>query len=141
MDKPPWVEIAEKEIGVDEQDKRVLDYFKATNYENPTVGTAYCSAFLNWCFDKAGIKGTRNAAAVSWRNWGKELNQGQLGAVVLFEWAKGGHHVALYEDEGEHNGQYKIKVLGGNQTGAHEVCEEWVPFTDNDVLTFRWPAE
>ncbi len=136
-DKPAWMSVAEKEVGVEEPNQRILDYFKDTTDDEATVRTAYCSAFVNFCFEKAGIKGTMSAAAVSWRQWGQELKTGQLGAVVLLRWRSGHYHVTFYLEEAIRDGVAKIHVLGGNQTTAHEVIDEWVPKAN--VVTYRWP--
>jgi len=124
--KLPWMEIAEKEIGVKEPDD--LKYFSATDYPNPNGKTPYCSAFENWCLKQAGIKGTGSAAAFSWKTWGKDVSDDKpVGAVVVFSFS----HVAFYYGDG--------KFLGGNQTGEHEVCVEHIPMAD--AIAWRMPEE
>ena len=81
----PWLEIAEREQGVAEvpgagDNPRVVDYLMSTtlgSLENQNDETPWCSAFVNWCMEQAGIKGTNSAWARSWLDWGKEPEEGE----------------------------------------------------------------
>ena len=129
MADAPWMDVARKEIGVEEPDS--IKYFEATDYEDPEGDTPYCAAFVNWCLAQVGIKGTRSAAAISWRDWGKDVSDEKpVGAIVVFTWSNGHHHVTFYSGGGQ--------FLGGNQTSEHEVCEESLPL--GRAIAWRWPS-
>src|SRR5262245_23237460 len=77
----PWMLLAIAEIGVREQpgagnNPRVLEYLHSTSLgevEASKDSTAWCSAFVNWCVERAGYAGTDSACARDWGYWGKEL--------------------------------------------------------------------
>ena len=129
MAEPKWLTIARGEIGVEEPDS--VKYFEATDYDDPEGDTPYCAAFVNWCLKQVGIKGSGHADAISFRRWGKDVSQDKpIGAVVVFTWSSGQHHVSFYAGAGN--------FLGGNQTSEHEVCEESLPL--GRAIAWRWPA-
>lgn len=74
---------------------------------------AWCSLAADWAMFKAGIRGTRNAMALSWRTWGKECPY-WFGSVLGIRHASGGGHVTFFlywVDESK-----KLAAcLGGNQ--------------------------
>ena len=131
---PPWLVIARQEVGVHEnsapgQDNpRILEYLESTTYDGGlTDEVPWCSAFVNWCVTKAGLKGTNSAAASSWLTWGQKLDQPRLGCITVFK-----HHVGFYAGAaGDH-----FLLLGGNQSNAVNT-ENKHP---GDVLAYRWPA-
>lgn len=135
----PWMAFAIAELGIKEvagkqHNPRIIEYFtKAGNYTNDE--TAWCSAFVNWCIEKEGIKGTNNAGALSWRNWGFKLETPRFGCVTVFNrYNKAkqlvGGHVGFYVgEEGK-----DILVLGGNQ--GDEVCIK--PYPKAHWLDYRW---
>jgi flagellar protein FlgJ len=125
--KAPWMSYAEQEIGVVEPES--AKYFSATDYDGPKGYAPYCAAFANWCLEKAGVKGTGHANAISFANWGVEVPEHTHGAIVVFEWDNGHHHVSFYAGDGE--------FLGGNQTRAHEVCREHISF--DYAIAWRMP--
>ena len=137
MSDPKWLEIARKELGVVEPEAE--KYFTATDYGPAGPTTPYCAAFVNWVLHKAGFKsvvlpkdkGTGHADAIGFARWGKDVSKDKpVGAVVVFTWSSGGHHVSLYVGGG--------KFLGGNQTGEHKVCIEALPV--GRAIAWRWPA-
>jgi uncharacterized protein (TIGR02594 family) len=103
----------------------IVNFFSATNYGNPAGDTtAWCSAFVNWCIERAtkgkdasktnGMIGrTKSAASKSFREWGKATSNPNVGDIVVFRNPK--------DDNFGHVGFYigmagaKILVLGGNQ--------------------------
>jgi uncharacterized protein (TIGR02594 family) len=102
----------------------------------------WCSAFVNYCMEQAGIRGTRNAYARSWVNWGagRLLTVPKFGCVVVF-WqndpdpAKDKHgHVGFYT--GIHRD--RPLVLGGNQ---HHAISVGTPYPKNHILGYRWPLQ
>jgi uncharacterized protein (TIGR02594 family) len=140
---PPWLEIAEAEIGVKEihgpdANPRIVEYFTATSYGATSDEVAWCSAFANWCMKKAGIPGTGSAAAKSWLNWGKMLDIPVRGCVVVFDapdpaeaWQG---HVAFYYGESQSNAS-NVMVLGGNQGNEVKVA----PYPKSRIMGYRWP--
>ena len=139
MNKPHWLEIAEKEIGTKEipgeQDNpRILEYAQATSLGAHDDETPWCSSFVNWVMAESGLILTRSAAARSWLTWGSPLGQPALGAVVVLSRppnpASG--HVGLVEGM---VGAQRVAVLGGNQGNAVSVAV----FPRARVLAFRWP--
>lgn len=140
----PWLAIAKREMdtGIDEaagsrHNPRILEYHATTTLPDGIAGedeTPWCSSFVNWCIEEAGVGGTDSAAARSWLTWGTALAEPRKGAVVVFrrdpDPTKG--HVAFYWGR---SGD-RILVLGGNQD--NQVSIKGYPKTD--LLGFRWAA-
>jgi uncharacterized protein (TIGR02594 family) len=137
---PPWLEIAEKEIGIKEKagagsNSRILEYDQATSLGAKDDAVAWCSAFVNWCMREANISPrTNSASARSWLNWGQTLANPRKGCVTVLR--RGNNpaqgHVAFYVGEG--TGQ--IRLLGGNQSDQVKVSQ----FPKSMVLGYRWPS-
>jgi uncharacterized protein (TIGR02594 family) len=111
--------IAMNELGVaevpgDGNSPRVLEYHKATGLQATEDEVPWCSAFANWCIQKAGGGGTKSAMARSWLRWGKAIEQPQAGDMVIFSRGSDGYsgHVAFYVKKIDDK---TIQVLGGNQ--------------------------
>jgi uncharacterized protein (TIGR02594 family) len=127
----PWMAVAQEEAekGVREPDS--VKYFTATDFGAPQGDTPYCAAFANWCLAQVGIKGSGHADAISFAYWGKDVSDTKsYGAIVVFEWSNGQHHVTFNAGNG--------KFLGGNQTNAHEVVEESLPL--DSAIAWRMPV-
>ena len=125
----PWMDVVAKEVGVVEPEAE--KYFEATDYGTPDASTPYCAAFVNWVLAQVGIRGSGHANAVSFANWGDDVSDTQpVGAIVVFEWSSGGHHVTFYAGDDQ--------FTGGNQTKAHEVCTETLPL--DAAIAWRWPS-
>jgi uncharacterized protein (TIGR02594 family) len=135
----PWMAYAaqEAQAGIREGRKAGLGNPRINEYLR-TVGlsddeTPWCSAFVNWCVQQAGLTGTNRGNARSWLHWGGPIVDCRLGAVAVFRRgtnpAKG--HVAFYAgDQGS-----EVLVLGGNQGNA--VCVRG--YARGRLLGFRWP--
>lgn len=129
-------EIAKKELGVhelmgDENEPRILEYFKCTDLQVTNDDVPWCSAFVNFCFQTAGGQGTRDAMARSWLKWGRAIKDPRPSDIVIF--SRGfdgisGHVAFVYE---WHNSF--MKCLGGNQ--HDKVCIEI--YTKSRVLGYR----
>lgn len=99
------VKIARAEIGVSEvpgqvMNPRIKEYFDTTGY-HPTddsgATNAWCSAFIGFVVQKAGLVPTGSASAKSWEKWGV-AGKPTPGAIVTFERSGGsGRHVGLIE--------------------------------------------
>jgi len=135
----PWMSIAVSEIGEREvpgagNNPRVLEYLKSTDLDAVSAAkdsTFWCSAFVNWCVEKAGYAGSNSAWARSWLNWGKSVARPRRGCIAIFSRGSGGH-VAFYV--GAQGQDYQ--VLGGNQGDA--VCVAGYPKAR--LLGFRVPG-
>lgn len=136
---PTWFDVAKKEIGTKEvsgsgDNPRVIEYHSTTTLKATEDSISWCSSFVNWCFKQAGIKGTNNAAARSWLNWGTELKEPKQGCVVIYwrvapdSWQG---HVG-FVDRVEAG---KVYTLGGNQSDAVNIKA----FPVSQVLGYRWP--
>ncbi len=136
--KTPWFDIAAGELGVKEftgaaDNPRIVQYLCSTTLPAPARNndeTFWCSAFVNWCVEKAGYAGTDSAWAKSWLNWGKAINQPVPGCVTVFKRGDGGHVAFFVRREGS-----KIIVRGGNQSDS--VCE--AAYKSVDLLGYRMP--
>lgn len=135
---PVWIQIAQKEIGVKETSgrgntDRVVEYHRATTLRATEDSVAWCSAFINWVMQHAGMESTHSAAARSWLGYGPKLPGFKKYAIVVFKrgdnvWQ--GHVAFAIEDLGS-----SIKVLGGNQHDS--VC--YANYKKSDVLGYYWP--
>lgn len=139
----PWLEYAFDEIGTKEKvgspdNPRIAEYLLTTNLSKADASndeTAWCSAFVNWCMEKAKYAGTDSALARSWLRWGKSIEKPIKGCIVVF--SRSGSpvfgHVGFYLSEDSDT----IKVLGGNQSNS--VCIQ--DYSKRRVLGYRLPVE
>lgn len=127
-------ELGVKEISGDKANARIVEYHSHTGLKATSDEIPWCSAFVNFCVDKAGLEGTHSAAARSWLQWGRPVEPTE-GCIVVMKRgdnpAQG--HVGFYAGENA----TLIRVLGGNQHDS--VCYSWFPKTH--VLGCRWPKE
>ena len=100
-------------------------------------GVAWCAAFVNWCLDQAGIRGTRHAWALKFAKWGRPIPGPEFGAIVVQK-TSSWRHVAFVD---EVNGQ--LKILGGNQKAAtlrgpsNQVSYQ--PLNRKITVAYVWP--
>jgi lysozyme len=132
----PWFDIAKGEIGQKEisgsaHNKRILDYHAATSLKATNDETPWCSSFVSYCLEKAGIASTKNAWARSYLAWGKKIDVPVKGCIVVFSRGDSSGHVAFFESIDGND----IKVLGGNQ--GNEVCYDTYP--KSRLLGYRLP--
>jgi uncharacterized protein (TIGR02594 family) len=135
----PWVEVAKKEIGIEEipgpeHNSRILDYHATTTLKATEDEVPWCSSFLNWVMYHAGYLGTRSAAARSWLEWGYAIKEPCEGAIAILRRGNSPTqgHVGIYMGAGRHG---YFKLLAGNQ-GDRVSIEE---FRLSDVLGWRYP--
>ncbi|MDZ4021507.1 MULTISPECIES: CHAP domain-containing protein [Pseudomonas] len=100
----------------------IVEFFKATRLQPSGDTTAWCAAFMNYCLMMASTgktlppdasPRTKSAAALSFRDWGKETKSPNPGDIVVFKnmRSQGKGHVGFFlADQGD-----KVLVLGGNQ--------------------------
>lgn len=137
---PKWFSIAQGEIGISEiagnQDNpRILEYHQSTKLRGDNDEIPWCSAFVNWCMEKAAVSGTKSPAARSWLNWGQEIKSPKQGCVVVLKRGNSSWqgHVGFYVRDGWDS----VLVLGGNQ--SNKVCVQQFP--KSKILSYRWPVE
>lgn len=137
-DDPDWFKIACEELGVSEEfganhNKRIIEYHQATFLKASDDETPWCSAFLCWCMEKAGMESPRSPVARAWLQWGSPLSIPQKGCIAVFKrgtksWqGHAGFFVADNKDE--------IYVLSGNQDNRVSIA----PYKRSDFLGYRMP--
>lgn len=133
-----WMPIAIGELGVREvpgqgSNPRIIEYLKSTTLDRALAArdsTPWCSGYVNWCVEKAGLAGTDSAAARSWLHWGRPITMPRRGCIAVLSRGDGGHVGCYVRKE-----PGKVFLLGGNQT--NEVCV--AGFADGRVLGYRVP--
>jgi uncharacterized protein (TIGR02594 family) len=147
--RAPWMAIATGEVGVSElagpgqDNKRIVEYHGATSLLAKDDATPWCSSFVNWVMKKAGHRGTNNALARSWLDWGEPLSSPRYGAITVVkrrgaqsDAATGsttGFHVAFYVGSTATH----IELLGGNQGDSVKISK--YPLSAYELHGFRWP--
>ncbi len=138
MAQPKWLTIALAEVGVHEtrgaaSTARITEYYAAAG--SPRIKddvTAWCSAFMCFVIEKAGLPSTNNLAARSWLKWGKSTKPvpGAIGIKSRGKSTWQGHVTMVVKVEGD-----RVQCVGGNQ--ADSVNLQW--FRLKDFIDFRWP--
>lgn len=110
-------------------DPLVMEFFLATNLRPSDDLTPWCAAFTNWCLDRVGLAGTRDAGSQSFVDprfgWGEEVWRPGLGPppgaarqgdIAVFRHASdpARGHVAFFHGMTPGAPGW-IDVLGGNQ--------------------------
>jgi uncharacterized protein (TIGR02594 family) len=136
-----WFDIAmqEEATGVDEipgleDNPRIVEYQQSTELGDADDETPWCSSFVNWCIQQAGLQGTNSAAARSWLRWGQEIPGPRTGCIVVLSRGNSPQlgHVGFYcEDAGD-----RIRILGGNQSNRVNISS----YPKARVLSYRWPG-
>lgn len=137
-DKPAWLKIAESKLSIQEipgpkANPDIIEFHSHTTLKATSDEVPWCSAFVNYCIDKAGLKGTNSAAARSWLDWGEALSEPKEGCIVVLR--RGNNpaqgHVGFYAGTLTN----MIRILGGNQ--GDKVC--YGLFPEIMLLSYRWP--
>lgn len=113
--------------------ERILSYFRDIGSKwVKDDETAWCAAFVNWCFWKSGLVIPGTLSARSFLKVGKRTLSPKLGDLVVF-WRVSKDsvygHVAFFVRESP----YGIWVLGGNQSNAVNIAL----FPKEQVLEYR----
>jgi uncharacterized protein (TIGR02594 family) len=139
---PPWLRIASRERGTSRfggtpDNPRIQEYLHSTTIgppHNENDETPWCSAFVNFCVEKSGHKGTKDARARSWLNWGLKADAHPVrGCIVVLERGPVNGHVGFFLARA--NG--RIQILGGNQSGPGEDAVNISGFPESRVIGFR----
>lgn len=138
--EPAWLTLARGEIGVTEiagpaSNRTIMGWAKALGgwiaswYDNDDI--PWCGLFVGWALASRGMKNPKNLlAARSYEQWGKSLDHGAPGAILVFS-RQGGGHVGFYV--GEDAAAYH--VLGGNQSNQVNVKR----IGKGRCTAIRWP--
>ena len=123
-----------KEYPGENHNPRIIEYHKSCELRAKSDEISWCSAFMNWCFEKAEIVRTKSAAAISWTKWGKETNEPRIGDVVVFRRVDSSWrgHVGFFVGEDK----TRVLVLGGNQN--NEVSFQWFPKRGRKLYLFQY---
>jgi uncharacterized protein (TIGR02594 family) len=120
--RPIDVARAELALGVSEvagpvNNPRIVMYHATTSGGAAPDETAWCSSFVNYCVEQAGLRGTDSKGARSWHDtdWGDDVAASPSeGDIVVFSrkaaGVNGGHVGFFIRDDGT-----TIRILGGNQ--------------------------
>lgn len=151
---PAWISSARSQIGQheikgSEHNPQIMGYiWTCTNIQETEnqkkyvaregeEGVEWCSAFVNWCLKQAGITGTNNALASSWKDWGTSLTGPKQGAICGFNWT-GGNSIAHVGFCDQVDGQWRL--LGGNQSDKSSGgIVSSVTFPTKSARYYRWP--
>lgn len=139
LTEPAWLEIAKKELGIHETPgpkatARIVEYLSTTGLPaeyTKTDETPWCSAFVCWCLEKAGIESPKTAWARSFLTWGHQIYEPRPGSIVIFSRGVDSGHVAFFL----RRNAKAVTVLGGNQSDAVTIAA--IPL--ERVLGYRHP--
>lgn len=113
-----------REIPGPQSNPRIVMYHQTTKGGAASDETAWCSSFVNYCVEQAGLRGTDSKRALSWHEegWSEDVTASpQEGDVVVFRRngpAGSGGHVGFWVSQSAD----KIRVLGGNQGNAIDIA-------------------
>lgn len=130
-----WAEFGQREIAGPASNPRIAGYIRRVGHpEAASDDTAWCSAFVGACLDRAGIPGTGSLMARSYYAWGVPAPASSLGAIAILsrgsDPASGhvGFLVGMTDDA--------VFLLGGNQSDAVSVAR----FDRGRLLGLRLPG-
>lgn len=126
-------EYGEKGVDGNSHNSRILTYFRAPGFKQVKDDeTAWCAAFIAWCFWKAGLVGSGSLMARSYLKFGKRTLVPKTGDLVVF-WRISKDspygHVGFFVKETKD----LVYVLGGNQSNAVNITA----FPKSQVLDYR----
>jgi uncharacterized protein (TIGR02594 family) len=135
---------AELLLNISEDPRAGRDHPRIRLYHSTTSGGAepdevsWCSSFVNFCVERAGLIGTDSKAARSWLRWGAPVDRSDWreGDIIVFwrvspdSWK--GHVGFLVDWAGE-----RPLILGGNQSDRLSIASPY-PFTS--ILAVRRAA-
>lgn len=117
------------EVPGERSNPRIVLYHGTTSGPPASDGVAWCSSFVNFCVEQAGLRGTDSKWAMSWHTsgWGTAVTDApQVGDIVVFERREGS---AAGKQLGGHVGFWlrssadKITLLGGNQGNRVSITD------------------
>lgn len=134
------LKVAQGQLGVMElkegSNPKIEEYHRYATIKNDkgvTDDVPWCSSFMCWVFETAGLTSTNSRAARSWLKYGTPVESPKIGDLVIF-WREdinsGKGHVGLFMGFTKVG---NILVLGGNQ--KDQVCVRIYPVSQ--LLGFR----
>jgi len=133
------IDVARDELALDVREvpgagnnPRIVMYHATTRGGAAPDSTPWCSSFVNYCVEQAGLHGTDSKAALSWheQGWGQEVTAAPApGDIAVFRRSgasgSGGHVGFFVGDAGD-----SVRVLGGNQGNRVSIA----PFPRDGVV-------
>ncbi len=147
----PWFDIAKAELGIAEiseknkHNERIIAYHATTTLGAKTDEVPWCSSFVNWVLNQAGIKGTNNALAKSWATWGVKVNTPYKGIITVIKRKNKNSDSSTGSSTGYHVGFYNsstpttINLLGGNQSDKVKYSNFYLK--SYDIIAYRKPIQ
>lgn len=137
MDNVPWLTLATKYLGQHEilgrkDNQFILDCFKHTSYHAGHDEVPWCAAFICRMLDETKMKSTNSAAANSFASYGEKCDL-KPGAILVFKWASGEHHVTMCHHVVD---DHYVACLGGNQSDMVKISVYNRVF----IQSIRWPV-
>ena len=117
-------------------------YTNVPNYKTVIGSTyAWCAMSMNTALETNGYKGTKDAGAISFKNYGMPCEP-KIGSIIVLQHSSGRHHVTTFV------GWYDEKKTimlghGGNQSDAINVSKFNVSGNAlgcDQIIACRWPA-
>jgi uncharacterized protein (TIGR02594 family) len=107
-------EIGQQEILGRENNPRILQYISSVASTEGVQDDEidWASPFVEWCLNQVGIGGPKSLDPKAWKQWGRESETPQVGAIAVFKTGVDLWHVsfvvAVHKDT--------LEILGGNQS-------------------------
>ncbi len=137
--KPPWMTVAEREIGIAEisglkNNNRIVEYHSVTTLKATDDETPWCASFVSWCLERSGYKSTKSASARSYMTYGLTLQKPVYGCIVVLKrgLSQTSGHVGFFIGELERH----YVILGGNQSNSVSV----ETFLKHNLLCYTMPG-
>lgn len=136
MSNIPWMDWMQSHLGAPEQTGAPATAFDAEIFSHTDFGSLNgimepgCAATACAALEETGFTSPHSAAAISFKDYGTPCDL-QFGAIVVFEWDSGEHHVSFCESFDD----MFVTCLGGNQD--HMVTES--TFYKKYIISVRWP--
>ncbi len=135
------IKIAAAEIGITEiegglSNPRILEYARVAGFDGwyHNDDTPWCSVFLNWVTEIAGLERTRDGRASSWEKIGIEPRKPEPGDIALFVPVPGATHIThVGIFLGYSEDKTRIYLLGGNQSDQVNITA----FSADTLVGFR----
>jgi len=123
---PTPYDVARAELALDVQEvkgpgnnPRIVMYHNTTNaWSGTDDAVSWCSSFVNYCVEQAGLVGTDSQRALDWKDWGEDASSDpQEGDIAIFERVGKGGHVGFFVEAT----QSHVTVLSGNASNRVKI--------------------
>jgi len=129
--KEAFKEIGTKEIRGEESNERIEEYHDYAHIGWAKDDIPWCGSFMAYVFTKCGYDiPIAPYRALSWLNFGKEIDEPLYGSIAIKKRMGGGHVTIVIGSYGEW-----VYCLGGNQ--SDKVCIR--KYKKSDFISFRLP--